>query len=159
MCAGALLAEQVSFSDAQIKAAYIIKINDFVIWPKEIKKTRVCLIGDGLVGNAVAFLIRKSNRSEKFSVIKKTITSSFDECRILFIDDSAQDLFSQAIYSSENKNILTISDVKNAAERGSVIGFVNKNERMLIEINLNSAKQQNLIISSKLLNIAERIVE
>lgn len=151
-------AENHSYTDAHIKAAYIFKIQDFVLWENK-KKKFVCIIGSDLVGFTLAQIQQSSPALQNTQILKKTGSSSFDDCSVLFIGENQTENLGRILFSISEKNILTISDTKDFIEKGGMIGFINKDSKIKIEINLKNAKSRNIEISSKLLEISHRVLE
>ena len=52
-------------------------------------------------------------------------------------------------------NVLTVSDIENFAQSGGIIGFINIEDKVRFEINVNAAERADLEISAKLLNLAK----
>ncbi|MBL7215949.1 MAG: YfiR family protein, partial [Phycisphaerae bacterium] len=54
---------------------------------------------------------------------------------------------------------LTISDLVGFAKRGGIIGFVEDNNKIRFEINLDAAQKENIKIRSQLLTLAKEVYE
>jgi len=76
-------------------------------------------------------------------------------CHILFINISDKNKLKAILEKLKGKNILTISDANGFAKLGGIARLYTKDDKINIQINLEAAKEENIIISSKLLKLAE----
>lgn len=76
-------------------------------------------------------------------------------CHILFINISKEEQLTQTLELLKGKHVLTVSDTKMFNRRGGMIQFVNTESKVRFQINLEATKNANLVISSKLLRLAE----
>ena len=76
-------------------------------------------------------------------------------CYILFINRVEINKQDQAKINLKGKFILTVSDGNDFIQQGGMIRFITKDNKIQIEINPDPAGESNLIISSRLLRIAE----
>ena len=152
-------ADDISYSDAHVKAAYILKLRNFVQWPTHVKPNNICVVGSDLIGVSLAQLQRSLPDSSDIQVIRKSLTSSFDECNIVFISESSADIMRQILFSTEGKPVLTISDIGSFVDRGGMIGFVTIDQKIKMELNVPNAERNGLVASSKILEIAYRVLK
>jgi hypothetical protein len=76
-------------------------------------------------------------------------------CHILYINLPETNKLEQVIENLKGRNILTVSDAPDFLKHGGMIRFFTKNNKIQLEINLEPSKEANLVISSKLLRLAE----
>jgi hypothetical protein len=155
---GHIQADQISYSDAHIKAAYILKLISFVDWPPNSTVHDICVVDSDLIGSALALAQESSSNFHDLSISRKDPTSNLKNCQVVFIGESATDQIGHIIFSVSKFPILTISDSEEFIDRGGMIGFVKNDNRIAIEINKRTALENNLMVSSKLLQIARRVV-
>ena len=77
------------------------------------------------------------------------------ECNILFISSSEAAHNDELIQILKGTSTLSIGDTAGFAKRGGIINFVLEDSNVRFEINLESAKQADLNISSRLLSVAK----
>ncbi len=150
--------KDLSYTDAHIKAVYLIKIRDFISWPQDQNTETICVIGNDLTGSALAQITRESPAHKNLKIEKKMLTSDFQDCHILYIAEASEDIVGQVLYSVEDLPILTVSDIKNFILRGGMIGFTQEEQRIKLEVNLAPARTSKLGISSKLLQVAKKVI-
>jgi hypothetical protein len=81
--------------------------------------------------------------------------ADLEPCQILFIDRSAGPDAFRSLSSVERQGTLTVSDIDAYTEPGGIIGFVNEGKKIRLRINVDSARDAGLTISSKLLRPAQ----
>jgi hypothetical protein len=77
------------------------------------------------------------------------------ECHILFINLKGKEKIRSAIEALKGQSILTVSDTDGFVRSGGMIRFVTENNRTRIRIDIVPAEEVGLIISPKLLRLAE----
>jgi hypothetical protein len=78
-------------------------------------------------------------------------------CQILFIDRSIDGEMEKALASVGHQRTLTVSDLDSATAHSVIIRFLNENRKIRLQINVDSARNAGLTISSKLLRPAQVI--
>lgn len=153
------IAEPLSYTDTHIKAAYTLKIKEFVKWPDNEAVFQICVVGSDLIGSSLAQIQSSSDRKEKIKIEKKSGNSSFNDCQIVYISAMEQEQMEQVLFSLAGLPILTISDIEDFVYKGGIIEFVEIERKIKMNINLANAKNNGLSISSKLLQVANKVVK
>jgi hypothetical protein len=78
-----------------------------------------------------------------------------EECHILFINPAKADQLKQVMDSLKTRKVLTVGDVPTFSKEGGMVGFFTENNKIRIRINIEAVKNAELVISSKLLRVAE----
>jgi hypothetical protein len=86
-------------------------------------------------------------------VQRQTDINNIQRSHILFINVPGK--ISEALAGIKGKNILTVSDDPEFCKKGGIVRFYMEKDMIRIQINVNAAKAENIIISSKLLRIAQ----
>jgi hypothetical protein len=76
----------------------------------------------------------------------------------LFISASEEGRLSEILSSLKGHPVLTISDGDNFADKGVMVGFVNRDGKIKLEVNKSAAESAGLKIDSQLLEIALRVI-
>jgi hypothetical protein len=63
------------------------------------------------------------------------------------------------LISSDLSSILIVGEDANFTEYGAMINLIKQNQKVGFEVNLANAKQANFRISSKVLRLADRVVQ
>ncbi|VAW98303.1 hypothetical protein MNBD_GAMMA22-2452 [hydrothermal vent metagenome] len=154
-----VLADKIEY---RVKAAYLYQFTKFTQWPilsEEQKNNpiRICILGDNPFGSVLDKLSKKTSQNRYLLLEYLTFPkNSLDivNCQLIFISSSEEPRLTKILKLTENSPVLTVSDMKNFALRGGIIGLVLDNQKIRLEINFEASAAAGLKISSKLLEIA-----
>ncbi len=153
-------AYESAFDEDQIKAVFLYNLTNFITWPEESFKNqtsplRICILGKDTFGEFLEKVVRgESVKGREIVVERVHNTKGLCSCNILFISSSMKNQLPEIFKGIRERNVLTVSDVEGIANLGVMVNLVPKNNRMTVEINMVSAKNAGLEISSKLLKVA-----
>jgi hypothetical protein len=145
----------------KIKAVFLYNFAQFVEWPDKAFSSGepglvIGVLGDDPFGPYLDETVRGEKVNEKPLIINRyQKVSDIGTCHILFVSQSTKEKQEEIVSQLKGKTVLTVSDAPNFTRRGGMIRFVNEENKIKIRINLEAAKAEGLIISSKLLRIAE----
>jgi len=137
-----------------LKANFVVKFIPFIEFPIKLKEYRV-----GFIGKPERFkefgqaFEGKSHAKVKFVVTNLDSKSDLSKVDILFIDAN------QFPPHLTNVMALIISDEENGLEKGAIINFQMADELIKFEINQLKSLEYGYKISSRLLNLAKRVVQ
>jgi hypothetical protein len=97
----------------------------------------------------------KATQEEYFREQQKAIES----CRLLFVSRSEEKWMSEILAFTEKMRIITASDTANFASKGGLIEFVMEENKIRFDINVVSAEQKGLKVSSQLLQLARNVIK
>ena len=168
--AAALLAICVCTSEAQtpprgeyeIKAAYLFTFARFVEWParsdRDDSSFTICVLGTDPFGAALDTTLADAViRGRKVGARRITAPEAATGCHVVFVSASEERRMAATISSLTASGTLTVSDAPKFAERGGMIQFVTAANRVRFEINLASAREAGLTMSSELLRVASAV--
>jgi len=148
-----------SASEAELKAAYLFNFALFVEWPTRNKASfTVCQYGSDSLGSGAAALARKSLRGKTITV-RQANAKELSGCDMLYIPSSEKARIRDLAQRLRGSNVLTVSDAQGAAREGATIGLSIDGQKIVFEINVAEAKRNSLVISAKLLSLAETVVD
>jgi hypothetical protein len=157
----ALLGAQTA-AEYDVKAAFLYNFTKFVDWPPEAfpdpNSLRICVLGEDPFGKSLQAVTDEQVGGHRLIV---TRTESFARpagCQVLFISRSERERLPQILAAVKDSPVLTVGDTNGFAERGVIINFVLEGSKVRFEINTKSADRAGIRISSKLLQLAKRIV-
>jgi hypothetical protein len=78
-------------------------------------------------------------------------------CRILFISATEEKNLREIFTVLDESGVLTVSDMPGFTRRGGIIQFIFEGEKIRFEINLTSAENAKLVLSSELLKVAASV--
>jgi len=145
----------------QIKAAFIFNFTQFTEFPAGSFSSPQAPFVIGVLGkNPFGSYLEQTVAGETVNGHPLVIqyysnTDDIKGCHILFINLTDANKIEDAIDKLEGQNILTVGDAPYFLNNGGMIRFYTKNNKMQLQINLEAAKAANVVISSKLLRLAE----
>jgi hypothetical protein len=148
-------------AEYQVKAAYLFNFGQFVEWPPQSYQSPsapfvIGIVGDDPFGKTLDEVIAGESLGGHPLVVKRFRNAAeISACNILFIGRSEAARLDETLKELQGRNVLTVTDIAGAEQRGAIIVLVNENNRIRMRINVAAAKANNLVISSKLLRPAE----
>jgi hypothetical protein len=145
----------------QLKAVFLYNFTHFIDWPPAAFESPDEPFVIGIIGNdPFGTYLEATVSGEKISnhpiAIKRyQDPKQIEHCQVLFISSGDAEVIKTILAATNNRNILTVSDADNFARMGGIIGFFTEKNKIRMQINSNAAKNAQLIISSKLLSVAQ----
>jgi hypothetical protein len=144
----------------RVKSAFIYNFLKYVTFEQEenkveFKELKVCMLGDDPFGAALDKISQRKAKGKKVLIKRTQSEKEVSDCHLVFISDSKKESLTQIFSELNQSSILTVSDIPGFVERGGVVGFVEVDKRIGLEINLSNARRANLRISALLLEIAK----
>lgn len=157
---GVTRAEQWNTLEYAVKAAFVYKFAPFVIWPGAAQAEGpfpVCVGGQDPVAPLIATVAHGQAVDGKPIDVRQV--NSADEtkgCAILYIASPGSRTARALLGAARGKPILTITDSGRKDEHG-IIDFCVLGGHVRFNIDQNMAAESNLVISSKLLSLANAV--
>lgn len=159
----AWLAQAEIPKEYQVKAVFLFNFTQFVEWPTNTfpeaqAPLTIGVLGDDPFGNFLEEIVRGESAGGHQIIVKRfQRAADVDRCQILFISASEAKRVKTILAALKNRKILTVSDIEGFAKSGGIVRFVTEQNRIHVRINLEAAKDAGLVVSSKLLRLAEII--
>jgi hypothetical protein len=156
-----LAAQTATSAEYQVKAVFLFNFAQFVDWPPKAfpdpqAPLVIGVLGEDPFGTYLDETVRGEKANNRPLVVQRYHRiGEIKTCHVLFISRSETDRFEQILNSLRGRNILTVSDAEDFAQRGGMIQLVTEKNKIRMRINLEAVKAANLTISSKLLHVAE----
>ena len=150
-------------SEYQLKAVFLYNYAKFVVWPAESFADAdapiiLGVLGKDPFGAIIDQTIKgKTVKGRKLAIKRFEKIEDVEICHILFVSASEKKHLSKIVKILKGSSVLTVGEVKQFAQRGGIINFIIKQNKIRFEINLDAAQQAKLKISSKLLKLAKII--
>ncbi|MGZ4998659.1 MAG: YfiR family protein [Methylomonas sp.] len=136
----------------QLKAVYLFHFAELAEWPSSLPMT-ICLQGASPIRHYLPALEGQLIDGNPVHVLLDQ-SLGLGDCRILFLSDI--EALTPALREGANaQHVLLVSDVEGFAEKGGMVQFTLRDNKLKLVINLSTAKQAGLKFSSKLLRMAE----
>ena len=141
----------------QVKAVFRYNFSQFVQWPENTfnrpeEPFVIGILGADPFGKYLDETVKEDSIAGHVIAVRRyNAIRDIKNCQILYMNvvnaaDSLQEL--------AGRSILTVSDVNGFATTGGMIGFITQNNKIRFQINLSASKAVKLMISSKLLRLA-----
>jgi len=155
-------AQASSSREYAIKAVFLYNFAKFVEWPSQAFEDSttpiiLCILGKDPFGVFLKPLKGKTVKGKKIIIKYIHKIDDMEKCHVLFVGKSEDKQLVRILARLGDRNVLTVSDIGNFAQRGGIIGLTREKDEIHFEINLDASKMADLKISSRLLKIA-RIV-
>jgi YfiR/HmsC-like len=144
-------------TEYQVKAIFLFNFTQFVDWPSESFPDPqapfvIGVLGHDPFGRALDDAVRGETVNGRSLIVQRYARlADLRPCQILFIDRSARAEAQQALETLEHERTLTVSDFQLESAREVIIRFMSDNRKIRLRINVDSARDAGLTISSKLL--------
>jgi hypothetical protein len=153
-------AQEPKPSEYQVKAAYLYNFSRFIEWParpsaESSEPFAICVLGKDPFGSILDTTVSGQGTGAQ-SPVAKRLTKPEDAlgCQILFVGASEESHLKEILSVLGKASVLTVSDIPRFSERGGMIEFVLKGDRVRFEVNLTNAVNAGLAVSSDLLKVA-----
>lgn len=148
----------------QVKAAFLFHFAQFVDWPEGTFKDAgspltYCTIGeDPFHGALDASLNGKTIEARAVRVQHIKQAQQIQGCQVLFIGAAENRLIPEVLTALKGTPVLTVGEAEHFARNGGVIGFLQEENKIRFEINLEAAEHAKLKVSSRLLALAKTVI-
>lgn len=158
LCIPAMVAQIREPTEFELKAAIIYNFALFTEWPVlPDNHFTFCIYGLDLFGSAIDALTDYTllNRSIKIQRVHQF--ENIADCHLLYISSLELEEVESLITITRNYPILTIVDQLETGNYNPVIRLWVEHKKISFDINLSSAKNSGLHISTKLLRLARQV--
>jgi hypothetical protein len=151
-------------SEQALKVAFIYNFAKFTTWPASTfadatAPVTLCVVGKHEFGEAFQSIEGKSVGGR--SVVLKYLNSykGKDPCQVVYVAPSEKPRLAKIVNAAKEAHALVVSDTDGFVDGGTIINMVRRgDDRIGFEINARVAGESGIKLSSKLLNLAERVV-
>lgn len=139
-----------------LKAAVLYNFALFVEWPQSVgDQVTLCVIGADPFGAELDALQGEPVGSRSLQVKRLGRLAPLSGCQLLFIPEPSMANLPQILSALDGLAVLTVADSPGAAQAGVGINLGLQNARVVFEINLGAVRRGGLMVSSKLLRLAQ----
>ncbi len=161
------VASQAKLQKEQVMTALIYKFARFVTWPENSFSAQdaplvIAVIGEGALQKELSSLRGKQLEGRTIVVQQLSFTQALDPnlpYHILYIPPLPSMRFSNLMEAVAKRPVLSISDMQDFSGKGGVLHLQDTLHTVSFSINLDSADQAGLVISSKLFPLATTIIK
>lgn len=150
----------------QVMAALLYNFARFVTWPESSFPNQdsplvIAIQGKGLIQQEIAKLHGKQIEDRTIIVnrlAENHLPTRRQPCHVLYIPQSNMSRCSGILKTVARRPILTLSDMEDFTSKGGIL-HLEGDQNVRFSINLDSAEQAGLIISSKLFRLARMVIK
>lgn len=159
-CLSVVWAESdVDNAEFKVKAGYLYNFTKFVTWPKDDSTTfNICILGNDPFGELIDPIEKRTAFSLPIKLFRFNTISNTQRCHIVYISSSVirdQVALKEALVVRDMGKTLFVGEGDAFAEGVGMIGFVSREGRIKLQVNLKNLQQSGLTVSAKLLEVAE----
>jgi YfiR/HmsC-like len=162
-----LLSSQPALADPSkegvVKSAVVFKLLLFVGWPSPAQSTdvlRLCVLEEGAFLNQMQLYSgRKINGQTLNVALRQGGTESMHGCHAVFVETGNVSALNRAIAFARQQPMLVLGEGNQALAQGAMITIDTEGGKIALDIHLESLRKSQLSASSKLLNLARRVIE
>ena len=153
------------YTEYQIKAAFLFNFAKFVDWPADAfadttTPITIGIFGENPFGGTLEQIIGgQLVKGRSLVLVQYRRVRDIEGCHILFISAAEERTIPEVLDRVRNSSILTVSEVTDFARDGGIVNFVLHENRVRFEVNVDAAERARLMISSKLLKLADIVRE
>ena len=161
LCAPPASAQAVA-SENDIKAAFLYNFARYVVWPETAFADgdfRLCVAADRqFIASLDAIIAGESIEGRPVVRHTPATPEAAQSCHILFVGRSELTLAYELIDGLEGAPVLIVGDDPEFLDQGGMVTFVRDHDRIRFDVELSVAERAGLVISSRLLRVARRVL-
>ena len=163
LAAGMAYGAETVLPEQHVKSLFLLNFAKYVEWPAESFGSSNAPIVIGLLrdkrlsAELVSTVEGKSIGGRPLVVRPLEKDDEISGCHILYVGLSEKARLKEILDRAQTKPLLTVSDIEQFARSGGIIGFIKREDKIRLEIDLEAAHQAGLQISSRLLGVADAV--
>ena len=142
-----------------VLAVLTLNVARFTSWPEhafsnEKNTLNLCVFGGNIVQQSFENIDKKVINNKTIHIINLSRLRNVNRCQLLYLSELDRNRLTPLLMELEGQPILTIGENMEFLQAGGMVGLEKVNEKMQLNINLSAIKQTELVISSRLLKLA-----
>jgi len=154
---GCALRTSAQIEEHEAKAAFVLKLVNFVEWPAAAGQGSLVIgiVGADETSDALQKLATGKSVNGKQLVVKRLGSDAdVSSCQVLYIGSSQGKNLASLLDKTRNANVLTVGEAEGFGQRGGIVNLLVSEGRIKFEVNPHAAERAHLQISSRLLSLA-----
>jgi YfiR/HmsC-like len=147
-----------SVEEHEVKAAFVLKLINFVQWPDVTghrNSVVIGILGTGPTSDSLERLASGKSVDGREIVVRRLNTESdLTTCQVIFVGGSERNNVASVLARVRGASILTVGEMDGFGQHGGVVNLMLDEGRIRLEVNPNAAQRAHLQISSRLLSLA-----
>jgi hypothetical protein len=146
----------------RVKAAFLFHFTKFVEWPPASlpdasSPLRICVLGSSELEPLLLPLQQRQAGTHPLLLRRVETSDEIRGCQLLYLPLQQADRLQPLLAMLESYPVLTVSSIPDFAEQGGMIGFVRRDNRIRLEMNLAATREAGLQVNAQLIEVSERI--
>lgn len=142
-----------------VLAVLTLNIARFTTWPEPISNNtaaplNLCIFGGNIVQQSFEKIDNKTANNKTIRIIILSRLRNLKQCHLLYVSELERNRLTPLLMELKDQPILTIGENIEFLQAGGMVGLKNVNGKMQLNINLSVVRHANLVISSRLLKLA-----
>lgn len=151
-------------TEYRVKAVFLYNFTQFIQWPSSAFNSPmdpmvIGILGSNPFGNDLRVAVSGEKANGHYIIVNNySNISEIRKCHILFITKEDTTDMEQIKALARSQYMLLVSDTSDDfLDKGGMIRFVTRNNKISFQVNLAAIRAANLSISSKMLRLAELV--
>lgn len=157
-----LVQAQQQAPESELKAAILVNMLLFVDWPTQASqptdRLTLCYLDSGPVAMVLDHLNGKAIKGKSLQVMRVNV-NMVTGCHALYVSPNDSTALARVIPSLRTSGVLLLGDSPGYLQRGVMINLDVDDGRIVFDVDLRSARVAGLVMSSKVLRLARKVVE
>jgi YfiR/HmsC-like len=150
--------------ETDLKAAIVYNLLMFVEWPADAMPPMgsalvLCVQADSRYAPALRVLAEQRVRGMQVQVREAAPHDVATACNVLVLEDANPAQLAALRRGGKSASVLVIADGTDVSREGVVVSLQRSEKKVLFDLNLKSARDARLQLSSKLMRLARNLIE
>ncbi len=146
-----------------VKAALVYNFARFCEWPEEAfeedqSTLRVVVYGDLGLESIFSAINGMQVGERRIEVVQAETPEKIPPCQLLFLAKTERDDWPQIVALLGDSPVLTVGEMNGFLESAGVMNLHLINSKVSFEVNLDQARINNIVISSRILKLASSVI-
>ena len=152
---------QISATEPKVKALYLFSFPKYVDWPAPafVETNSPLLLGvvgqDAVAEELKELIVGKVINGRRVVLCRPETCPDFKNCHVIFIGGSDKKRTMEILEKLAGTTALTVGESDSFLQCGGMVNFSRKENKVRIQINRTAAENAGLVISSRLLKVAD----
>lgn len=144
-----------SMEEHDAKAAFVLKLVNFVQWPEQRRELVIGFVGADATGDAFERMVSGRSIDGKGIVVRRLgQDGDLKSCQIVFVGASEGRNIPLVLDRLRGASVLTVGESDGFGQHGGIVNLLLSGGRIRFEVNPHAAQRAHLQISSRLLSLA-----
>ena len=148
-------------TEYEVKAAYLLNFGRFMrVTGPAPQRTRfdICILGRDPIGHSIDDIAANETiDGHEVRILRVADASQAHTCAVVFVSAQEGERIREDLAILSGSDALTVSDAREFLREGGMIQFVNEQDHVRFEVNLNAVDRTHLVLSSELLRVAASV--